>query len=379
MAQKLDLLCPPGHPKRQSFSELASIWIDEQTAISNQFRAESQTAPAMFEGTGVDEFLLRRGSARSPMAAVPRRFLEALAGPEPMQIKTGSGRLELAEVMADPKNPLTSRVIVNRVWHHLFGRGIVSTVDNFGVLGQLPSHPALLDYLALRFSKENQWSLKTLIRELVLTSTYQMSSSPADSVAETADPQNLLLHRMNLKRLEGEAIRDSILAVSGRLDPRLGGPSTPVFVTSFMEGRGRPGSGPLDGAGRRSVYISIKRNFLSPMMLAFDMPIPFQSMGKRNVSNVPAQSLVLMNDPFVVGQAELWAKSLSQTDTPEQRIRAMYLRAFAREPLPSETADALLFLFEQGVNHKAPTAVDPKVWADLCHVLFNTKEFIHLN
>ena len=376
MARNLDLFCPPDQAERTTLATAAAPWIEKQTAILKRFKPESHTALAMFDGTGVDEFLLRRGSARSPMAAVPRRFLEALAGPEPMKIERGSGRLELAELMADSKNPLTSRVIVNRIWHHLFGRGIVPTVDNFGVLGQLPTHPALLDHLALRFASEQKWSIKTLIRDLVLTSTYQMGSSPLDTAAETADPQNLLLHRMNLKRLEGEAIRDSILAVSGRLDPSLEGPSTPVFVTPFMEGRGKPGSGPLDGAGRRSVYISIKRNFLSPMMLAFDMPIPFQGIGKRNVSNVPAQSLVLMNDPFVVAQATLWAKSLSPSDNPSERIRAMYLRAFAREPLPSETADALQFLNEQTT---AQGTIDSQVWSDLCHVLFNTKEFIHLN
>jgi hypothetical protein len=335
----------------------------------------------MFEGSGVDEFLLRRGSTRSPMEPVPRRFLEAISGNAPIHTRPesgraqgkGSARLELSEAMLAPENPLTSRVIVNRVWHHLFGRGIVPTVDNFGVLGQAPSHPELLDYLALRFSGELHWSLKSLIRELVLTRTFAMSSTPADARGEAEDPQNILLHRMNLRRLEGEAIRDSLLAVSGRLDPTLGGPSVPIFINSFMDGRGRPASGPLDGAGRRSLYISIKRNFLSPMMLAFDMPIPFQCVGKRNVSNVPAQSLVLMNDPFVVEQAALLSKNLPSAASPEQRIRTLYLKSLGRQPIASELADALSFVVESSSD--SPEAV----WADLCHVLFNTKEFIHLN
>ncbi|MEY2597877.1 MAG: hypothetical protein RLZZ142_136 [Verrucomicrobiota bacterium] len=377
MSREIDLLCPHDSPDRRSLSEAAKPWIEKARTLAQAFPAESHTALAMFDGTGVDEFLLRRGSSKAPQAAVPRRFLEALAGPEPMAIARGSGRLELAEQMADAHNPLTSRVIVNRVWHHLFGRGIVPTVDNFGELGQRPSHPELLDRLALDFTRKHQWSLKSLIRELVHTSTYQMTAKPGDAAAEKADPQNLLWHRMNLKRLEGEAIRDALLTASGRLDPTLGGPSIPVFITPFMEGRGRPAGGPLDGNGRRSVYLAIKRNFLSPMMLAFDMPIPFQTVGKRNVSNVPAQSLVLMNDPFVVSQAQLLAKSLPEALSPEKKIASIYLRAFARAPLPEETQAALQFLQEA-----APESANPKdasaPWADLCHILFNTKEFIHL-
>ena len=372
-----DLLCPPGSPQRLKLAQTTRPWIERHAALSNSFKAESQVATAMFDGSGADEFLLKRGSPKTPLAQVPRRFLEAIAGPEPLNATGSSGRRELAEMVASESNPLTSRVIVNRVWHHLFGRGLVPTVDNFGVLGQLPSHPELLDTLAVRFATTQSWSLKTLIRELVLSSAYAMSSKP-ESAAEESDPQNILLHRMNLKRLDGESIRDSLLSISGRLDPKLGGPSIPVHITSFMDGRGRPKSGPIDGDGRRSIYISIKRNFLSPMMLAFDTPIPFNTMGRRNVSNVPAQSLVMMNDPFVIEQAMQWAKSLPQSASPEERIRLMYARALSRSPLAAEAADAKNFLGEQA----AALGVKPddlKVWADYAHVLFNTKEFIHLN
>jgi hypothetical protein len=246
------------------------------------------------------------------------------------------------------------------------------------VLGQPPSHQELLDTLAVRFANEQQWSLKALIRELVLSRAYAMSSQPADAAAEEKDPENALLHRMNLRRLEGESIRDAILAVSGRLDLKVGGPSVPVFITPFMEGRGKPKSGPLDGEGRRSLYIAIKRNFLSPMMLAFDTPIPFNAMGRRNVSNVPAQSLVLMNDPFVVAQAAVWAESVPANLSNAERLRSMYLSAFSREPLPEEQADALAFIQEQADALKT-SGNDPRVWTDLAHVLFNAKEFIHLN
>ncbi len=128
---------------------------------------------------------------------------------------------------------------MNRIWHHLFGRGIVPTVDNFGVLGQPPTHPELLDCLAIHFVRDQGWSMKKLIREIVLSRSYQMSSKPADAAAELADPDNALLHRANLRRLEGEAIRDAILTVSGRLNPKLGGPSVPVHLTEFMEGPGQ--------------------------------------------------------------------------------------------------------------------------------------------
>ncbi len=295
-----------------------------------------------------------------------------------MNIPEGSGRRQLAAAILDSSNPLTARVMANRAWYHLFGRGIVPTVDNFGVLGQAPTHPELLDYLATQFSGPLKWSLKGLLREIMLSQSYQMASVSDDANAESADPQNLLFHRMNLRRLEAEAIRDSILAVSGRLDPQLGGASVPVYLSPFMEGRGRPTSGPLDGGGRRSLYISIRRNFLSPMMLAFDMPIPFNSMGRRNVSNVPAQALTLMNDPFVAEEARRWAESLPNEPAPA-RIRRIYEEAVGRLPTPDEEQTVQDFLKEQTRRLDARDPSDPRVWADVCHVLFNTKEFVYIN
>jgi hypothetical protein len=266
------------------------------------------------------------------------------------------------------------------VWHHLFGKGIVPTVDNFGVLGIKPSHPELLDFLALRFAGENRWSLKSLIRELMLSRAYRMSSQPNDLAAEQADPENLLLHRMNVRRLEGEAIRDAVLVVSGRFNPQVGGPSVPVHLTSFMEGRGAPKEkGPLDGDGRRSIYTIVRRNFLPPMMLAFDTPIPFNTMGRRNISNVPAQALILMNDPFIVEQARVWAKKHAALADARQRISALYRDAFGRLPTPEETASAQEFIRDQAKLYQIQDPSDEKPWADLCHVLFNTKEFIYLN
>jgi hypothetical protein len=262
------------------------------------------------------------------------------------------------------------------------GRGIVPTVDNFGALGQPPTHPELLDYLANEFIRDS-WSIKRLIRRIMLSSTYQMGSGgrqPAED--ETADPQNLLFHRQNLKRLEGEAIRDSILAVSGRLDRTLYGPSVPVYLTPFMQGRGRPkDSGPLDGAGRRSIYTAVRRNFLPPMMLAFDTPIPFTTIGQRNTSNVPAQALILMNDPFVAEQSRHWARQIlsDKSASSAHRIRRMYLAAFGREPTPAEISAAVDFVSQQAREYGISAEkgiIDERVWADFGHVMYNVKEFV---
>ena len=375
------LLCPTNAPSRLGFDEAVRGFASRQAEFVKSIKPSSMTALAIMDGNGMDEFLLVRGQPKTPAAPVPRRFLEALGGTRPPDYGPGSGRLQLAQQITDPTNPLTARVIVNRVWHHLFGRGIVPSVDNFGVLGQPPTNPELLDHLADRFVKVHRWSLKQLIRELVLSRAYQMATDPSDSRAENLDPTNALLHRGNLRRLEAEAIRDSILAVSGRLDPKLGGASVPVHLTAFMDGRGRPAkSGPLDGDSRRSIYIAVRRNFLSPMMLAFDAPIPFTTIGRRNVSNVPAQALILMNDPFVVEQAQVWAKrALADSASAPERVRSLYLTAFARPPTATELTDSLAFVESQAKSYEGGATGEQRAWADLCHVLFNAKEFIFLN
>jgi cytochrome c553 len=343
----------------------------EEARLLPQLHWESHLAPAMLDGSGMDGHVFIRGSPKAQGVAVPRRFLEALAGDAPLPAAHGSGRLELARQMTDPSlNPFISRVAVNRVWHHLFGQGIVPSVDNFGVLGEAPTHPELLDYLADRFVKDG-WSIKRLIRLLVLSQTYRMSSHPGPK-ADEADPQNTLLHRMRIRRLEGEAVRDALLTVSGRLNPKLYGPSVGVYLTEFQQGRGRPASGPLDGDGRRSVYLAVRRNFLSALLLAFDTPIPFSTVGRRSVSNVPAQALILMNDPLVHQQAGVWARrELDAGGSAEERVQRMYLRAFGRPATDAECGRCAEFLRHNGVD-------DPAAWTGLAHALFNTKEFLFL-
>ncbi|NNC88695.1 MAG: DUF1553 domain-containing protein, partial [Akkermansiaceae bacterium] len=331
------------------------------------------------DGNAENERVHIRGSHANLGEEVPRRFLEALGGNAVPADEPGSGRLQLAARVADPENPLTARVFVNRLWHHLTGRGIVPTVDDFGVMGMEPSHPQLLDWMARDFTA-NGWSMKRAIRQIVTSRTYAMSCVPAADPAAVArhDADNVLLHKFRVRRLPAESIRDGVLATSGRLDRRMFGDSVPVHLTTFMEGRGRPKGGPLDGAGRRSIYIAIRRNFLPDFQMAFDMPSPFSTMGRRSVSNVPAQALVMMNDPFVIGQAGVWAKRLCG-EIPESgaRIRRAYLEAFSREPSEAEVGAAREFLAAQAKLHGCPPG-DPKVWGDFCHVLFNQKEYIFL-
>lgn len=341
-------------------------------------------ALALLEGDPVDERVFIRGGYKNPGDPAPRRFLEAISGPDQPPVGPGSGRLELARRMLDPANPLPARVMVNRVWAALFGRGIVATVDNFGALGEAPTHPELLDWLANDFRRDG-WSVKRLIRNLVLSSAYQMSSDAADVATETKDPTNALLHRMRVRRLEGEAIRDSILAVSGRLDPKMFGDSVTVHMTPFMyNGRNEPESGPIDGNGRRSIYIQLRRNFLPPMLLTFDMPTPDSTVGRRTVSNVPGQALTLLNDPFVIEQAEIWAKRDFKDGADEpawRRVERMFLEAFGRKPTDNEIYRSLAFLNQQAQTYglkPEDAEKDERVWADLGHTLFTLKEFIFI-
>lgn len=332
---------------------------------------------AVADGNGLDMPVYIRGNPKTPGAVVPRGFLEAIAGPAQSPVGPGSGRLALADYLLDPANPLTARVMVNRVWHHLFGRGLVASVDNFGATGQPPTHPELLDHLAIRFEAEGWW-IKRLIRELVLSETYRMDSAPANHRAEALDPANTLLHRMPLRRLPAEPIRDALLAVAGTLDATVGGVPVPAYLSPFTGGHRRPEvSGPMDGARRRSIYLEVRRNHLPGFLQVFDFPSPDTTHGARNVSNVPAQSLTLLNDPFVVEQAAAWAARLCADGAlpPERRVDALYWEALGRAPRAEERAAALAFV-------RARAAADPRgeagAWADLCHVVFTLKEFIFI-
>ncbi|MEX2261583.1 MAG: DUF1549 and DUF1553 domain-containing protein [Bryobacteraceae bacterium] len=316
------------------------------------------------------------GSHKNLGPEVPRGFLKVLSD-ESEPIDEGSGRLQLAEAIARPDNPLTARVLVNRIWKHHFREGLVRTPDNFGRTGERPTHPELLDTLAARFV-EGGWSMKKLHRALVLSSTYRMSSAP-DPKAVAVDGENRLLHHMPVRRLEAEAIRDAILSVTGTLDRAVYGPSIPPFISEYQDGRGKPATGPLDGDGRRSVYIGVRRNFLTPMLLAFDYPMSVTTIGRRGSSTVPSQALILMNNEFVARQAAKWTDRLiGAHPNRQERIGQMFLTAFGRPVEASEVAKIIAFLDQQKNRHNEDGNAEFRAWADLAHVLLNSKEFIFI-
>jgi hypothetical protein len=272
--------------------------------------------------------------------------------------------------------------MVNRIWHHLFGRGLVETVDNFGMQGKVPSHPELLDQLAIDFIR-NGWSVKRMIRHIMTSETFRRSVEPVAGAAQK-DPGNILLASYPLRRMEAEAIRDAMLSVSGSLDTTMFGPPVPQHITSFMNGRGRPGkSGPIDGNGRRSIYLEVRRNFLDPFMMAFDRPMPASAFGRRTVTNVPAQSLILLNDPFVALMADRTAaRLLAEAEKPtEARIRWIWQRCFSRLPTRREISDATEFMetLKKTYARSGQTVSEQVIWKDYLHTVFNLKSFIFIS
>lgn len=269
-----------------------------------------------------------RGSVNNLGDLAPRGFLQlATLGPAPAIPATESGRRQMGEWLASSSNPLTARVMANRVWHWLFGAGLVRTTDNFGTTGETPSHPELLDYLAQRFIEES-WSVKKLVRAIVLSRTYQLASTP-DERALAVDPENRLLWRMNRRRLDAESIRDTILHVSGQLNLAVGGPNIkPGTAADYGYKHTEP---------RRSLYVPVFRNALPELFEAFDFADPATVVGRRNTSTVAPQALLLMNHPFIMEQAELAAKRL-RPGADSERITEAYRMTVSRAPAPSELA-----------------------------------------
>ncbi|MEM9825739.1 MAG: PSD1 and planctomycete cytochrome C domain-containing protein [Planctomycetota bacterium] len=357
---------------------LAEQWTTQRRQLTQQIRWTSKVGMALVEATPLDDPLLIRGQADKPGDLIRRRFLEAIDGDSEFGLSgdsasglSGSGRRFLADRMTAADNPLTDRVIINRLWHHLMGRGIVATTDDFGVLGQRPTHPELLDFLAMRL-REHDHHLKPIIREWVLSATYRMGGK-VDESAAVIDPKNELWHHRPPRRLQAEAFRDSLLAVSGRLDLSRPSASVPVHLTSFMEGRGRPRrSGPIDGDGYRSIYLSVRRNFLSPMLTAFDFPVPTNAMGRRNVSNVPAQALILMNDPLVHQSADRWRDRLLKVEDRSRRIDQLFVSSYGRPPSDAERNAVQQFLHAASESGQS----ESETWREITHAFLNSKEFI---
>ena len=335
-------------------------------------------AVGLRDGQRVADCAVRiRGEVRRRGEVVPRGTLSVLPGGGRLEIPEGqSGRLELARWIASPENPLTARVLVNRVWQHLFGEGLVRTVDNFGASGERPTHPLLLDRLALDFI-ESGWSLKKLVRRLVLTRAYGLSSI-ASPEGEASDPANTLLWRAPRKRLEAEALRDTLLAASGELvtERPAGSPVSRLPLAEIGRARrGRRDAGP--GIGEplcRSVYLPVVRGRLHEMLETFDFADPSLVKGHRDVTTVATQALYLLNSPFVRERSEnLAARLEKQSDDPSARIRRAYEIVLSRPPSEAETERVREFLASY-VEGDEPTA-SSKGLTDFVQALFASAEF----
>ena len=335
------------------------------------------------EGGAFDEPVHLRGSPRTPGEPAPRARMSILAGFADLAREgdaiSGSGRLALAEAITARDTPFLWRTLANRVWLKLMGRGIVETPDDFGQLGAAPWSVELLDHLALKLA--DGATFKSLIREVVLSRAYR-------AAADSGEVPPTAWHAPAVRRLDAEAIRDAMLVASGRvdmsrrLDETRGGPSVPIRLNEHMQGRGRPDeSGPVDGAGRRSVYLSIRRNFLDPFMQSFDQPPPSASCGRRHASNVPAQALALLNSELVHELARRWGERLAQDERSDDgRIESAWHAAFGRAPRADELELARAFLADERAAHADADAAsrEPAAFAALAHVLFASKEFIYL-
>jgi hypothetical protein len=301
-----------------------------------------------------------RGDVHNLGASVPRGFLKAIPLGRPVDPK-GSGRLELADWITHPDHPLPGRVWVNRIWHHLLGEGLVRTVDNFGARGEAPSHPELLDYLAGRLA-ETRGSLKQIVREIVLSDAYRRASRGGST-----DPENRLLGRRDRRRLDAESLRDSMLAISGELDPARGGSTMTYTGRLFIPYESS--LLPFDPWRRRAVYLPIYRGATLPDVLeVFDGAPPGMVTGRRASTTVPTQALFLLNSPFVLDRARAVAESLvRRSDLDDRgRLALLYRKLFSREPSDGEARRAREFLGGRDA------------WADLVQALFSSNEFLFL-
>ncbi len=375
--------------------------LPDLKALEKQLKELNERAPyrpmamSVEEAKQLEDTNIRiRGNVHSKGDKVPRGFLQVASYGSPIQPSTKeSGRRELAEWITSPTNPLTARVLANRVWHHLFGVGLVRTVDNFGTTGETPSHPELLDHLAMRLMQHG-WSMKSLVREIVLSRTYGLGSSEfrvpsSEGTAaksstrnselgtrnSAADPENRLLWRQNRRRLTAEAIRDAMLLTSDSLDrtmhgrtlrnPKQDGPNANIGEMTYV----------FDDS-RRSVYTPILRNRLLELFEAFDFADPNLSIGRRNVTTVPTQALYLMNSPFVMDESRDAARELlAQPNlTDKQRVESAYRQTLGRQPTARERDIALRIVTPSAEN----TVPSPIAWERLFQALFASVDFRYI-
>ena len=311
-----------------------------------------------------------RGSHLNLGKKVPRAIPAVFPNPAAAFPEKASGRLEVAKWLADPENPLTARVIVNRIWGWHFGTGLVASTENFGVIGDRPSHPELLDWLANWFVS-NDWSVKKLNRLITLSKSYGISTTPVNDRYETADPGNRLLSHFPIKRLEAEAIRDSILAVSGRLDLEQGGKTIPLRNRQMVFNHTSKDHTSYDSV-RRSAFLPIVRNNVYDLLPLFDFPDPTMPTGSRQSTVIAPQALLMLNSPLLRESAAAFgSRLLASAGTVPERIEEAWLLAFGRRPSERETEMAEAFI-ESGNGEN-------EQWQLFCQSLFASNEFIYLN
>jgi cytochrome c553 len=337
--------------------------------------AEPEMADAVEEGKPVEQHVLIRGDYNSPGDVAPKLFPSIVAKPEDPKIESGSGRLQLAEWLTRPDNPLTSRVFVNRLWYWHFGEGLVRTPDNFGKMGERPTHPELLDYLASDFVKQG-WSVKKLHRAIMLSNTYQMASTAPETSYEK-DPENRLLSRFQRRRLEVEEIRDGMLALDGSLDLTMGGTLQTGFGTDSENSEDRLSLNP-EKLTRRTVYLPLRRANLPTLLNLFDFGDATTVNGKRALTTVAPQALFAMNSEFVLERARNLAESvLEHTElTESQRLDRIFMRTLNRPAVADEKDTALSFVrtFE-----KKFSKTEVEAWQSLCRLLIASNEFIYVD
>ena len=304
-----------------------------------------------------DPHVFKRGNPNQPGEAVPRRFLQVLAGETRQPFTHGSGRLELARAIVDRRNPLTARVLVNRVWQHHFGAGLVHTPSDFGMRGEPPSHPELLDYLAT-FFMDSGWSVKKLHRLILLSAVYQQRSDDRAD-CRPVDPENALLWKMDRRRLDFEAMRDALLAVSGRLDGRVGGPPVKDIF------------GP--GARRRTVYAHVDRLAFPGLFRNFDVPSPDASSPQRGATTVAPQALFFLNNPFLVdcSRGVLARPEIKWQGDLGKRVDLLYRLVYARKAAADEVELARQYLHGTGGK--------PGTWEQYVQALLLANEFLFVD
>jgi mono/diheme cytochrome c family protein len=371
-------------PVAQKESSTASQLKKELAALEKELKAVQKDIPARPEAMAVaddelpeDARIHIRGSVRNLGAGVPRGFIQAAMRPGTPAIPAeASGRLQLAQWMVSREHPLTARVMVNRVWHWLFGAGIVSTTDNFGSTGALPTHPELLDFLAVKFM-EDGWNLKRLVKEMVMSKTYRMASN---TPGPASDPDNHLLARMNRKRLDAECLRDAMLTAAGTIQRDFGGPG--VLATSVDSNDQKVQN--LEYAynfndTRRSVYTAAFRNVRHPLFEVFDFADINQPIAQRTTSTVATQALFLMNAPQVIEQARHAADViLKASSTPAERIQTAFRHSLQRAPTSAELAQVTEFI-ESSTSGNASAEEVRDVWARFIQTLWATPEFRFLD